>query len=324
MGSDIHMYVEKRNKETGKWEILNGENKWTKRDREQVAAGVKDNTNEREVQWWKNRVKYFEELDSSETLKRVLKEADAEHLYFEGMQNGSFDIGFFKEKLTEEQFEKLDLYDLENAFKLEADFTNCGRNYDAFAILADVRNGSGLAGVRTGGGFNIISEPKVIPLDASDYFLWKAEQWNGDGHSFSYLTVKELKEFDWTQVTEKTGLVSLLPGEYSFCKSYVEMKEDGEEIPKSYFGGGSGLEIPKEQADRLYEKLNGDYSEENLIKWFPPISSSHNKTINVRLNWNEDYKEAFSGYYEELLENIPSMYPEAADDEIRYVFFFDN
>ena len=38
-----------------------------------------------------------------------------------------------------------------------------GRNYDLFAILADVRNGRGFAGCVTGDRFNPIAEPKGLP-----------------------------------------------------------------------------------------------------------------------------------------------------------------
>jgi len=39
------------------------------------------------------------------------------------------------------------------------------RNYNAFAILADVRNGYGFAGCDTGDGFVPISTPKGFPDD---------------------------------------------------------------------------------------------------------------------------------------------------------------
>lgn len=45
------------------------------------------------------------------------------------------------------------------------------RNYDWFAILANVRNGRGFAGVKTGQGFDVIAEPKGLPNDISDVAL---------------------------------------------------------------------------------------------------------------------------------------------------------
>lgn len=45
------------------------------------------------------------------------------------------------------------------------------RNYDVFAILADVRNGSGFAGVSTGEGFAPIAPRRGIPADACVEYL---------------------------------------------------------------------------------------------------------------------------------------------------------
>ena len=43
-----------------------------------------------------------------------------------------------------------------------------GRNYNLFAILANVRNGRGFAGAKTGEGFIPISEPRGFPMDACE------------------------------------------------------------------------------------------------------------------------------------------------------------
>lgn len=45
---------------------------------------------------------------------------------------------------------------------------NSSRNYDWFSILANVRNGSGFAGIKTGNGFDVIAEPRGLPDDISD------------------------------------------------------------------------------------------------------------------------------------------------------------
>lgn len=229
-----------------------------------------------------------------------------------------------------------------------------GRNYDAFAILADVRNGRGFAGVKTGEGFNPIADPKGVPSDASPEYKEEVESWEGDGHSHSYFTVAELKAYNWNQTTISSGLVSLGVGDnISFGKGFAEMYREGttDEIPSVYFGGGTGVQISKADAMKLLDKMNGDYSTESLIKaiettkisiieegtLFRPqtdvskfmlvewIRKGDNRgKINVRLSWQISYKEAAGGFYESLLEETPSQYPDATDDEIRYVFFFDN
>lgn len=81
--------------------------------------------------------------------------------------------------------------------KLEAPRWYDGRCYDDFAILADVRNSA---------GFAPIADPKGVPKDASKKYLKKVEQYGGDGHSHSWVTLQELLAFDWNQtIKDYTG-----------------------------------------------------------------------------------------------------------------------
>src|SRR3990167_8545130 len=93
------------------------------------------------------------------------------------------------------------------------------RNYDCFAILANVRNGFGVAGIATGGGFTPISAPRGLPPDMSpevarlDYSHPEHDEDSDDvslgEHSRSWLTLAELLACDWTRVTTKRGYISL-------------------------------------------------------------------------------------------------------------------
>lgn len=64
-----------------------------------------------------------------------------------------------------------------------------GRNYYLFSILADVRND---------GTIDPISYTKGIPKDSSFGYAYETKKWEGDGHSHSYFTLKELLEVDWS------------------------------------------------------------------------------------------------------------------------------
>ena len=76
-----------------------------------------------------------------------------------------------------------------------------GRNYWAFAVLADVRNGYGFAGSDTGEPLKPISEPRGLPDDLSLELRAPPENeevdtpWLGD-HSFSWVTLEELLAYD--------------------------------------------------------------------------------------------------------------------------------
>lgn len=67
------------------------------------------------------------------------------------------------------------------------------RNYLLFAILANVRN-----------DYNIqpISQPKGLPEDVSPEVKNQSDEENGDAHTRSWLTLKELLEYDWQQEFE--------------------------------------------------------------------------------------------------------------------------
>lgn len=68
------------------------------------------------------------------------------------------------------------------------------RNYDLFAILADVRNGC---------KNKYISLPKGLPNDITNVTAKEAFRWRYDGHSYSYLTLKELLEFEPEPIKRK-------------------------------------------------------------------------------------------------------------------------
>lgn len=65
-----------------------------------------------------------------------------------------------------------------------------GRNYYLFDVLA---------GVRGYNDSNMISKPRGVPDDASDAYKEQLKQWNGDCHSMSYFTLKELLDVDWSK-----------------------------------------------------------------------------------------------------------------------------
>jgi hypothetical protein len=76
------------------------------------------------------------------------------------------------------------------------------RHYSMFAFLAGVRNYDRC---------DPISEPRGIPDDTSESVREEYEVWDGDSHSASFLSAKELLEFDYDKkfwdrrVTKQTG-----------------------------------------------------------------------------------------------------------------------
>jgi len=93
---------------------------------------------------------------------------------------------------------KSDHYDKDSDYFSQEEFRNgdCvldARNYNEFAILANVRNGYGFAGVDTGDALKPISMPKGLPEDVSKEVKFESDEWGCDGHSHSWLTAREIK-----------------------------------------------------------------------------------------------------------------------------------
>ena len=71
-------------------------------------------------------------------------------------------------------------------------FYTDGRNYNLFSALAGVRN------YIFDGEPPMVSPPKGLPEDCCEEIKLEREGWGSDGHSDSYLTLKELEAFDWS------------------------------------------------------------------------------------------------------------------------------
>lgn len=93
---------------------------------------------------------------------------------------------YFEQDGHKNEFEIVELYE--------------DRNYILFSMLANVRNKDNNP---------IISQPKGMPDDCCDYVNKQKEYWGKDGHSHSYLTLKELKDFqEQHKVTKYSGMMT--------------------------------------------------------------------------------------------------------------------
>ena len=192
-----------------------------------------------------------------------------------------------------------------------------GRNYDAFAILADVRNGRGFAGIKTGDGFRpILAERRGWPEDRSAQL--DEEQID---HSPSWLTLRELNEYDWTQRTGQLGVISL--------PEYVKWRDKRPyTAPEHYCGCISGPKVetlsPKD-ADRLLrigERTVEGWTQRGIFCDPPP---GHPYT-HVEVAWGETYAQAAGFFYEKTLPNLNEIAKRegVSADDFRIVFYFDS
>lgn len=196
------------------------------------------------------------------------------------------------------------------------------RNYRLFSILADVRNGRGFAGVYTGEGFNPIAEPRGLPEDMrsmSGKEVWDAEL--GE-HSYSWLTVKELVDYDWSQESIIAGVIHM--------KAYAEYMDKRRwkqyASPPSWAGSVSGYQVEvisnEEMEWRIKERLEsdgpwstwpGEYSDQNTIRYY------------THLKWPMMYSVAAGRFW---TITMPKLIKLARDnggyENVRIVFGFDS
>lgn len=196
------------------------------------------------------------------------------------------------------------------------------RNYNMFAILANVRNGRGFAGVDTGDGFVPISEPRGLPFNVSPEVKADSEHWGVDGHSHSFFTVAELMAYDWTQVTTSRGTVDALTF-WSWCN----WGRDQGDPPRGYSGGVWGEKIEHVEPDVLEARIKA-LIEANTTKDERPdmdrveelIRANFEQTF-TRVEWPTPYYKAGTYFLGTVLPRLWRLGP---PDKVRIVFWFDN
>jgi hypothetical protein len=203
------------------------------------------------------------------------------------------------------------------------------RNYDLFSILADVRNGYGFAGIKTGDGFKIIDEPRGFPENCSKNVKKIYEM--KDGHSYSWITLKEILNFDWTQKTEKCGYVTL--------EEWASFKYNNK--PERWAGSIEGPSISIHSSDK-FEQAWEELKKENNIhqdahpigylgKWAKDKNNFKEKFISklgsktnpyVFIEWEVSYYESVKEF---LSETVPKLLKiaDGSYDSVRILFYFD-
>lgn len=191
-----------------------------------------------------------------------------------------------------------------------------GRNYNLFAILADVRNGRGFAGIKTGEGFNPISDPRGVPDDASQGYIELVDQYGCDGHSHSYHTLRQILDFDWTQTTECQGWCSM--------SNYLPWATRGvkDEGPASYgsaVGGVAVTHLTDDEANKLVDqyKSMGWEDRQSFI--------DKQQGVYALAKWNPTYHYCAGSFVNSTIPKLLALAGGTSGlDDVRIVFFFDN
>lgn len=193
-----------------------------------------------------------------------------------------------------------------------------GRNYDLFAILADVRNGRGVAGIKTGSGFEIMAEPRGVPVDCSPEFRQWAEDWSG--HTPSWVTLAEILAFDWTRLTTRRGCVGVLNMPYelgdkphSWCGAHM-----GRDIQERTYAEMAAIRDQVRKMPRMWEYREIPW--ECPAGWSPELHALAKNSI-CYVEWQETYASCCEDFWS---TTVPALLRMGPPGHVRICFFFDS
>lgn len=191
-----------------------------------------------------------------------------------------------------------------------------GRNYDAFAILANVRNGRGFAGCDTGDGFVPMSDGRGLPDDITPEA--RERGCTGD-HSDTYVTADEILSYDWTRTSKHRGWVNAAQfEEWDRIKRWTPR-------PEEYCGdvAGPGVKFISIEAMRaLLESVVGkDKYGAGWTEALARLEREHPHTY-CRIEWEEPYTEAAGDLWTKVVPLVMKLKREHKD--VRLVMNFDS
>lgn len=271
------------------------------------------------------------------------------HVIAEVKKNGKWEVNkeevfinpYYKEGETDYDWQKT---------KFQAD-PDGGRSYDWFAILADVRNGFGFAGVSTGDGFDVVAQPKGLPDDLSSegliYFcdpvthdpkLENEEDDNGVYYVGEDSANKWVNEYGCKFINIDGQVYVTNPDYHSdsyitvddfdnFDWNQMTMKygvisleqyknlKDGTESPQSWSGRISGpgiVTVDHKVADKILK--NPDMIIEG--------KKASELNVHVDYEWPVNYREWFAHKIERIVEPLRKL--KETNEDARIVFTFDN
>jgi hypothetical protein len=216
-----------------------------------------------------------------------------------------------------------------------------GRNYNLYGILADVRNGYGFAGCDIGDGFEPIlgrEQPtRGLPDDATAETRENSDDWGEDGHSRTWLSLRELLAFDWFgETTRERAIVAVAQvGEavggrraYESVDDWIAslkqfVNENGELPPWTphRFGGITGNRVVVLKDDgRLL--AGGDTDD----RWSHATETTGVEPTHVEIYWKTTYAQAVGADWFETLSRLAAIAAseQLSLDDVRVVFWFDN
>lgn len=193
------------------------------------------------------------------------------------------------------------------------------RAYNTFAIIADVRNGAGFAGIKTGDGYNPIAKPRGIAKDSSLKYLKEFGEGKGF-HSHSWLTMMDILDYDWMQTTKLCGEMDLK--QYLHWRRCIEWRSQ----PEEYCGECSGpgiVHVDMSEMEKIRARNKDEAWDERALH--SRFSAADGKLM-VRCEWPVSYYESAKQLWFNWMPQLISLARKnnLASTAVRIQFCFDS
>lgn len=179
------------------------------------------------------------------------------------------------------------------------------RNYDLFAILADVRND----------GLEPLCSPLGLPTDVSPEVQKASDSWGGDGHSHSWHTVQELLDYDWTRIAEKSGFVDAVTWER------WRRRQQWVAAPEEYSGGVSGGRVQIISVDEMDRRIQEVCAHTSTHAELVHRLENDMRSVYAEARWSEPYHDRCRTWWSSAMPRLLRLGP---PNSVRIVFWFDN
>lgn len=192
--------------------------------------------------------------------------------------------------------------------------TRLHRNYALFAVLASVGHAFDPDNPDSDENYRPIALPRGLPEDVSCK-VWEASRTlldSPDGFHPSWLTLRELLEYDWEQRVTRHAVVDAV--------EYARFRHEGR--PKNWSDGVYGPEVLSTRAemDALLEREPHlvRLSHERHSIWHR--AASDGQVYVTELRWQQSYAEAVSPFVQETLPFLKAQVENS--DDLRMVCWF--
>jgi hypothetical protein len=218
------------------------------------------------------------------------------------------DIHVYVEKRVDGQWRAADKYSDEDGIGPDVSYDDrvyVGRNYRLFSVLAGVRKHDMLP---------VIAEPRDLPEDVSPEVRAASDSWGVDGHSHSWLTLRELLDFDWTQ--ECTFSTTVTGQEFARWSRYDRGQKNEPDWSFGSRGGPGIVTVPMAEMDARLAALTPQARWADHPEW---------ERLNVPITWEQPVARSVGSFLSETVFRLVQLAGGVAHaDDLRIVFWFDN